>query len=412
MEDTGIQTLSRQRIAFVSVHGCPLARLGARSTGGMNVYIRHLAEGLGRLGFQVDVFTRAHGHGEPEIVELDETTRVIHLEAGPTDAPKEDLFGYLPSFVSQLNSFRESHDLAYGLLHTHYWLSGWVGEALSRQWGIPHVTTFHTLAEIKTRARIGELEATPRSATERQVAAAVDRIVVSTAHERGALQQLYDVSEAKVRVVPGGVDLEVFQPGDQRVARDSVGVNGDHTLLYVGRLDPIKGLDVLMYSVAAVEASREVRLLVVGGGGDDHAQEQRRLEQLADDLDIGDRVDFLGSLPHEMLPQYYRAADVCVVPSYYESFGLVALEAMACGTPVVASRVPGLQTIVRDNSSGYLVPWHCPDAFADRLEVLLANDLLRESMGREARSAATHMSWDGTANGVAQVYEELGVCSG
>ncbi|MBI4312631.1 MAG: glycosyltransferase [Chloroflexi bacterium] len=373
----------------------------------MNVYIRALAQGLGRQGFAVDIFTRCHGSDEPLVNPLDANTRVIHIDAGPEDAPKEDLFNYCPAFLQGVNAFAGSNGLHYELLHSHYWLSGWVGQALSQEWRVPHVATFHTLAEIKTRARVGEAEATSRSATERQVVGAVDRVIVSTGHERLALQQLYDAPEDKVRVVFGGVDLDLFHPGDQRAARDRLGLNGHQTILYVGRLDPIKGVDVLMHTLSQIETCRDVQLLVVGGNTDD--AESRRLRTLTGQLGLAGKVEFLGSQPHETLPDYYQAADVCVVPSYYESFGLVALEAMACGTPVVASRVAGLQAIVKDNRSGYLVAWHCPDAYADRLEVLLSNDALRHSMGKQARQAAVDMSWDRTAQGVAAVYAELGV---
>ncbi|MBI2170425.1 MAG: glycosyltransferase [Chloroflexi bacterium] len=396
-----------KRIAFISVHGCPMALLGARSAGGMNVYVRALAQALGRMGFAMDIFTRCHGSGEPLINPLDEHTRVIHIEAGPQDAPKEDLFGYIPAFLHGVQAFVQGSGLRYDLLHSHYWLSGWVGQTLAQEWRAPHVTTFHTLAEIKTRARVGEAEATPRSATERQVIATSDRVIVSTAHEGVALQQLYGAPAGKMRVVPGGVDLDLFHPGSQRAARDQLGLNRHHTILYVGRLDPIKGLEVLMHTLPQLETCKDVQLLVVGGSQED--AEYQRLKQLSSQLGLAERIEFLGSQQHESLPSYYQAADVCVVPSYYESFGLVALEAMACGTPVVASRVPGLQTIMRDNRSGYLVPWHCPDAFADRLEVLLSNDALRHSMGQQARKMAEAMGWDITAQGVAQVYAEMGV---
>jgi D-inositol-3-phosphate glycosyltransferase len=388
------------------VHGCPLARLGTRDSGGMNVYVHRLASALGRLGCQVDIFTRVHNTEEPSIVELDENTRLIHLEAGPVDAPKADLVHYLPDFLSQLKGFQQDNGLVYDTIHSHYWLSGWVGNELATEWGVPHVATFHTLAEVKNRARVGEGDAGPRSGIERSVTAAADGIVVSTGHERAALAQLYDMPEEKVYVIPAGVDLDLFKPGDQAAARDQLGLNGDRMLLYVGRLEPIKGLEVLMYTLGSMEESGNVRLLVIGGDGE-HDEGHQKMMGLAKELNIEDRVDFLGSLSHGLLPLYYQAVDVCVVPSYYESFGLVALEAMACGTPVVGSRVPGLETIVRDNWSGYLVPWHCPDAFVDRIEVLLANEDLRHSMGEEAQVTAAGMSWDRMAVSVAEVYAEL-----
>ncbi len=403
----GTNSIAPQRIAFMSVHGCPLARPGSKDTGGMSVYVHQLAQSLGRLGFLVDIYTRAHDSHDPMLVDLDENVRVIHVRAGPVRASKNSLFHYLPRFIAQVKAYQEKHQLRYSLVHTHYWLSGCVGQALAGVWGVPHVTTFHTLAEVKARARAGERESAARSASERELAASADRIIVSTAHEQGALRRLYDADEEKIRVVNPGVDLGLFKPGDQRAARDQLGLNGHHTLLYVGRLDPIKGLEVLLHTISSMETPRAVQLLVAGGSELD--EEYRRLKGVALKLDVECKVEFLGSLDHTLLPLYYQAADVCVVPSYYESFGLVALEAMACGTPVVASRVPGLEAIVGDNRSGYLVPWHCPAAFADRLEVLLANEALRQSMGKEAHVMAQDMSWDGAAGGVAEVYAEFGI---
>ncbi len=400
------QTLQTRRIAFISVHGCPLARPGSKDTGGMSIYVHQLALALGHMGFQVDVYSRVHDSHDALVVPLGDNARVIHIEAGPVRAPKNDLYRYLPRFLSRVMAFQKKHDLSYSLIHTHYWLSGWVGNALSLEWGVPHVATFHTLAEVKARARAGEKEAAARSDAERQVVAAADRIVVSTAHEKEALQRLYGADEDQVRVVHPGVNLGLFRPGDRLAARDQLGLNGHHTLLYVGRLEPIKGLEVLLYTLASLETPRAVQLLVAGGSSDD---EYYSMKGVAKKLDVEDKVVFLGSLDHAALPLYYQAADVCVVPSYYESFGLAALEAMACGTPVVASRVPGLETIVRDNRSGYLVAWHCPDAFADRIEVLLANDSLRDSMGKEGSVIAKDMGWDGVADAMAEGYAELGV---
>ena len=395
------------RIAFISVHGCPLAELGTKNAGGMNVYIGQLAQHLGRLGFNVDIFTRIHQADTPVVEEYSENVRIIHIDAGPANVAKEEIFDHLPDFVAKAKEYQAREAVPYDALHTHYWLSGWVGQRLSQDWHIPHVTTFHTLSEIKSRAHIGTDEATSRSVTEGQVAEGADRIIVSTSHERDALKQLYAVSQENVRVVSGGVDLSLFQPGNQQAAKTKLGVGGSQTLLYVGRLDPIKGVEVLIHTVSQITTSRNIEVLIVGGHSSD--PEYQRLSEIARELAILDRIDFVGAQNHDLLPTYYQAADICVVPSYYESFGLVALEAMACGTPVVASRVPGLQTIVRDNRSGYIVPWHCPDAFADRLEILLSNDALRECMGSNAREIAMSMSWDRSAQEVANVYSELGV---
>ena len=395
-----------RRIAIISVHGCPLAPLGQKDTGGMSVYVHQLARELGQLGLNVDVYTRAHAPGDPQVISLHENARVVHIPAGPHHASKEDIPGYLDTFLSGLRAFQQEHGLHYDLLHSHYWLSGWAGDTLAREWDVPHVATFHTLAEIKRRARVGEREPDLRVRVEHRVTASADRIVVSTTHEERALQRLYHVAKEKIDVISPGVDLSTFHPGSQRDARARLGLNGDRTLLYVGRIEPLKGLEVLLHTMATIEEPRNVRLLVIGGSAEPDP-ETERLKHLTQELFIDDQVDFLGSLDHDQLPLYYQAADVMVVPSYYESFGLVALEAMACGTPVVAARVGGLQTMIKDGRNGYLVPWHCPDAFADRLEVLLANETLRRSMGEAARSYAQGVGWDRTAALTAEVYESL-----
>ena len=373
----------------------------------MNVYIRQVCSALAEPGCQVDIFTREHRADCHGVVSLNEYARVVHLRAGPIDAPKEELFGYLPSFAYELEKFRESNGFSYDLIHSHYWLSGWVGNDLSRQWGVPHVTTFHTTAELKGRTPGGDTEPGMRGCTERKIAASADKIVASTRHEYGSLVSLYQADQERIRVVPAGVDLDMFQPGDQGRARDKLGLNGERVVLYVGRMDAIKGLDVLIHSVAYMETPCDLKVLVIGGSKQD--REFNRTQELVNTLKVADKVDFLGMVEHESLPLYYQAADVCVIPSYYESFSLVALESMACGTPVVASRVGGLQTVVKDNRSGYLVPWHCPDAFADRLEVLLSNGSLRKSLGRKASELAKRLSWEATAASIADVYAELGV---
>ena len=373
----------------------------------MNVYVRQVSSALAELGWQVDIFTRERCADYQGVVALNEHVKVVHLQAGPVDAPKEELHRHLPSFTDELEKFRESNDLSYDLVHSHYWLSGWVGNNLSREWKVPHVTTFHTTAELKSRAVAGEAESGLRSSAEREIAGSSDRIIASTRHEYASLVSLYEADRDRVRVVPAGVDLDMFQPGDQRQAREKLGLNGERVLLYVGRMDAIKGLDVLIHSVAFMETPCNFKVLVIGGSKQD--REFNKAQKLVNTLEVADKVDLLGTLEHESLPLYYQAADVCVVPSYYESFSLVALESMACGTPVVASRVGGLQTVVKDNQSGYLVPWHCPDAFADRLEVLLTNDSLRKSLGRRASELAKRLSWEATASSIAEVYAELGV---
>ena len=373
----------------------------------MNVYIRRVSSALAELDCQVDIFTREQCADHRGVVNLNEHARVVHLRAGPVDAPKEELFGHLPSFACEMEKFRASNGLSYDLIHSHYWLSGWIGNDLSRKWGVPHVTTFHTTAELKGMTPGGDAEPGMRSCAERKIAVSADRIIASTRHEYDSMVSLYEADKDRIRVVPAGVDLDMFRPGDRMRAREKLGLNGEKVVLYVGRMDAIKGLDVLIHSVAYMETPCNLKVLVIGGSKQD--REFNKTQELANSLGVADRVELLGTVEHELMPLYYRAADVCVVPSYYESFSLVALESMACGTPVVASRVGGLQTVVKDNQSGYLVPWRCPDAFADRLEVLLSNDSLRKSLGRRASELAKRLSWKATASAIADVYAELGV---
>ena len=383
-----------------------MARLGERDAGGMSVYIRSLAQGLGQQGIQVDVFSRRHDVKDPYIVEMGEGARLIHVEAGPPEAEKTDIAEYLPTFIANVKSFVSAENTQYDLIHSHYWLSGPAGIELARTWDKPHVATFHTLAEVKRQARSGLEDPAERSSIERWVAAETDAIVVSDGHERDFLARLYGASPEKVAVVPGGVDIDLFHPRSKEEARARLGLNGDKVILCVGRLDPLKGIDLALGSAALLEDREHVKVVLVGGDLEKDPEFQR-LTDLAEALGISDRVRFEGAVPHDELPWYYSAADLLMVPSYYESFGLVALEAMACGTPVVAARVGGLPSIVRDGETGYLVPWHCPEPFAERLEVLLAHDDLRDHMGQAAFRRAQGMAWEGVVQRFATLYEDL-----
>ncbi len=394
------------RLAMLSVHGCPVSRLGERDTGGMNVYLLQLAKQLGELGYKVDVFTRFHDPDDPQVMEVGENARVIHLKAGPYFETKESLHQYIPHFLESLFEFQRSEGAVYDLIHSHYWLSGRAGTSLALEWDVPHVTTFHTLARTKLQARAGEQESKRRIAAEHRIAASVDAMIVSTHQEREDLCRLYDVDMAKVRVTPPGVDLDLFQPLDKVEARQSLGLNGEKVVLSVGRVEPLKGLDILIGAMARLDKIDNARLIIVGGKpGTDH--ELDRLKSMAAGLGIEDRVAFVGTVDQTELPRYYSAADVFVLPSYYESFGLVALEAMACGAPVVASRVGGPKTFVRSGETGYLVEWHCPDPYVERLDILLANPSLLASMSTAARNMVQTMGWDGVAGELSDLYSSI-----
>ena len=394
------------RLALLSFHGCPVARLGEKDTGGMNVYVLQLAQEFGRRGNKVDVYTRCHDPKDPQTVELGDGARVVHLRAGAFDDTKESLYQYIPEFIGNLCEFQRSEGILYDLVHSHYWLSGRVGMFLSRKWNVPHVATFHTLAKTKLRARAGERESELRASTESRVMSGADAMVVSTEQEREDIARLYGARRDKIQVISPGVDLDLFRPMQRVQARQSLGVTEKNVILYVGRIEPLKGVDILLNAVALLEDKADTRLLVVGGnpGQDD---ELTRLKSLTAQLGIADMVTFTGAVRHTELPKYYGAADVFVLPSHYESFGLAALEAMASGVPVVASRVGGLKTFVKDGKTGYLIPWRCPEPFAQRLSILLANPALRESMGNAARAEALGRSWSGVANELLDFYSCL-----
>ena len=394
------------RLALLSMHGCPVARPGERDAGGMNVYLLQIAKELGKLGNKVDVFTRVHDPDEPQVVQLGPNARVVHLMAGPYDETKNGLYRYIPEFLNNLYAFQYSEGSNYDLIHSHYWLSGWAATSLSKEWGVPHVTTFHTLAKTKIQARFGENESKRRIAVESSVTTSADAILVSTDQERDDLFRLYHVPPHKVKVVPPGVDLGLFHPLDKVKARQALGLSYKNIVLSVGRVEPLKGLDLLIGAMAMLDNLHDTGLVIVGGrqGSD---REMNRLSAMASALKVDDHVTFVGTVDQAELPAYYSAADVFVLPSYYESFGMVTLEAMACGTPIIASRVGGPKTFVTGGVTGYLIEWHCPEPYAQRLDILLSNPSLQVNMGVAARARVQSMGWDSTASSMLRLYSSM-----
>jgi D-inositol-3-phosphate glycosyltransferase len=394
------------RIAVISAHTSPLGRLGGHKAGGMNVYVRETARELARLGHAVDIFTRDDGTQPEPVVSLAPGVRVVHLGAGPRGPLEKDgLWEYMPAFLHSLRAFREREGLRYDLVHSHYWLSGWAGSYLRRLWDVPHVTMFHTLGEVKNRARSAEREPPYRIETERRVAATADAIVVASEHERDMLERLYGADPARIVAVPCGVNLDYFRPFDRHACRAALGLGDAPVVLFVGRLEPLKGLDLLIDAFARLE-HRDAMLLIVGG--DEHAAGYRRaLRRQAREAGVLDRVRFVEATPQERLPLFYNAADVCVAPSFYESFGLVPIEAMACGTPVVASRVGGLTGTVRHGENGFLIPWRRAEAFAARIDQILGDAELRARMSRAALATATRFRWPAVATELDTLYARL-----
>jgi D-inositol-3-phosphate glycosyltransferase len=409
------------RVAMLSYHTCPLATLGGKDTGGMNVYVRDLTRELGRMGVHVDVFTRSQDEHVPHVLhDLGYGNRVVHVPAGPEQPlPKQQLAEYIPQFVDGIKTFASEKNIHYDIIHSHYWMSGVAARQLKKDWGVPVAHMFHTLGEMKNRiARTPEeKEGIYRLSGERQVLKSVDRIIAATPAEQAQLIWLYKANPEKISIIPPGVDLEHFYPIPKDEAREYIGISADERMiLFVGRIERLKGVDTLIRAVSTLHLNgnslgHPVYLSIIGGDPSASLQdmdtEMARLQTLSSDLCMDRMVLFLGKRGQDTLPYYYSAADILVMPSHYESFGMVALEAMACGTPVVASQVGGLAFLVQDGVNGYSVPDQDPEVLADRLAKLLNQPTLRMQMGQQAAEFARGYSWQNISRQIVGLYEEL-----
>lgn len=409
------------RIAMLSYHTCPLATLGGKDTGGMNVYVRDLTRELGRQGIHVDVFTRSQDEHVPHVVhELGYGNRVVHVLAGPErPLSKKEIVDFIPDFVAGVQSFAVEKGIRYDLIHSHYWQSGLAAEALADAWGVPIVHMFHTLGEMKNRiARSeSEKEGIYRLDGERRVLARANRIIAATLAEQAQLQWLYKADLRKVNIIPPGVDIGHFYPIPADEAKQFIGLpENEHMVLFVGRIEPLKGVDTLIEAMSLlrlsdISARHPVHLAIIGGdpsaSPEDMNAEMARLQKLCRDLCMNRMVLFLGKRGQDTLPYYYSAAEVLVMPSHYESFGMVALEAMACGTPVVASQVGGLAFLVQDGITGYSVPDQDPALLSERLGRLLGDPFLRAQMGAQAAQYARGYAWENIARQLIAVYQDV-----
>ena len=396
------------RIAKICVNRCPLMPLGGKDTGGMHLYVRELSRELGRMGVEVDLFTRWHSSMDSEVMDVGDNVRLIHIAAGEQeDILKTDIYECLPQFTSNLRYFIESQSVTYNLIHSHYWLSALTGEQIQERLGIPHIATFHTLGEVKNRVRPAEREPDLRIEAEKMAVNSADCVIAVSAEEKNDLVNIYEARPDNVKVIPCGVDLGLFQPADKAKVRRELGLpEKSKILLFVGRIEPFKGIDILLQTLACLEKKRDLRLLIVGGDADSDG-ELARLRSLATELGIEEMVTFWGTVEHERIPQFCNAADICVIASYHESFGLVALEALASGTPVVAPRVGGLSTIISDGETGYLIDNRSVGNFTRHLERLLDDDELLQRMGHAARPSVMKYAWPLVARQVLNIYEEL-----
>jgi D-inositol-3-phosphate glycosyltransferase len=410
---------SLHRIAILSVHTCPLALLGGKKTGGMNVYVRDFSRELARRGVLVDVFTRSQDDCQPRIKhDLGNGGRVIHIPAGPEKPiPLGEVENYLEEFVQGVLAFAQAEGSRYDLIHSHYWLSGLVAEKLRELWQVPIVHMFHTLGHMKNAIAQDESQRAPQSRIEGEsrIMTTADCLIAATPAEQAQLERLYKADLDKIVVIPPGVDLERFRPMAKDVAKREVGIPcGDKTILFVGRIEPLKGIDTMLRAMALIqerypEAATNTCMAIIGGDpwAEDPDEEMARLQALRHELDIHDLVTFLGSRDQDILPNYYAAAEMVIMPSHYESFGMVALEAMAMGTPVIASDVGGLAFLVKDGVNGFHVPSRDPEALAERIYTLLTDPNCRETLGRQARQYAQQFAWPIIVERMLQVYKNM-----
>lgn len=409
------------RIAMLSYHTCPLATLGGKDTGGMNVYVRDLTRELGRHGVGVDVFTRSQDEHVPHVLhDLGYGNRIVHIPAGPEiPVEKSELVDYVTTFVENIQDFAATKLLRYDLLHAHYWLSGLAGLELRDRWGIPLIQMFHTLALMKNRVARAESESEPdtRVESERRLLREADRVVAATQAELAQIQWLYQTSTDRVVVIPPGVDTARFYPIAKDEAREFISMPNDNCMiLFVGRIEALKGIDTLIKAMATLQEEGFLEkhpacVAIIGGEADLSDErlsaEMARLQTMRLDAGLDDIVHFLGKRDQDTLQYYYSSAEIVVVPSHYESFGLVALEAMACGTPVVASETGGLAFLVRDGETGYHVPTGNHVALAERIKELLTDEVLRVRMGNNAAAYARQYDWSTITDQMLELYGAL-----
>lgn len=401
------------RVAMISVHSCPLAPLGGKETGGMNVYIKELAKELGRRGIMVDIFTRLQKHDLPQVVPFGTNARVIHIKAGlsqPYD--KNILWYFLPEFVYQVKEFIRREKVKYDLLHAHYWLSGWVAKELQKSWGIPVIQRFHTLGHLKNLAMANSRikEHPLRLRLEKALMNHVDQLEAASQQGKRDMIKFYEAVPEKVEVIPCGVNLSIFRPIPKDEARASLGLDKAKIVLFIGRIDPIKGLDTLVTAISILRSMPRLKLIIIGGSNNANSEDNEELQgikALVKKLDISPLVTFLPGQNQEVLTYYYSAADVLAIPSRYESFGMVALEAMACGTPIVASNVGGLSFTIPDSKSGFLVPPGNGERLAEKLNLLLSNKELTNRFGQNGMAWAKDFQWSKVADQEIRLYNKV-----
>ncbi|WP_341525511.1 glycosyltransferase family 1 protein [Nostoc sp. UHCC 0302] len=409
-----MNSTTEKRIALISVHGDPAIEIGKEEAGGQNVYVRHVGEALAQLGWQVDMFTRKGSTEQDTIVQHSENCRTIRLKAGPLEfVPRDNLFTYLPEFVENVLKFQQENNIRYQLVHTNYWLSSWVGMQLKKIQGSKQIHTYHSLGAVKYNTiKTIPLIASQRLAVEKEVLETAERIVATSPQEKQHMRSLVS-TKGNIDIIPCGTDINRFGSIGRDAARAELGIAPEaKVVLYVGRFDPRKGIETLVRALNKSELRDSHNLqLIIGGGstpGNSDGKERDRIEGIVKELGMSDLTTFAGRLSQDILPTYYAAADVCVVPSHYEPFGLVAIEAMASGTPVIASDVGGLQFTVVPEETGLLAPPEDVNAFASAIDRILINPEWRNELGKAGRKRVeTKFSWHGVATQLSELYTQL-----
>ena len=396
------------RIAMFSIHSCPVGELGTKDTGGMNVYIRELASELGNRGHRIDIYTRIHDPHDPLVIRLNQNVRVIHLKAGKNGhMHKLAIYPYLGDFTCALEDFIVQERLQYDLIHSHYWLSGQVGRWAQGRWDVPHMVMFHTLGAVKNTTGVGKKEPLLRIKTERQLAEHCHRVIGATAREKTELTQFYGAEPEKISVVPCGVNMDLFRPADQVIARKHLGLGDkEKIVLYVGRFAALKGIDRLLKAMTHLSDLPDLKLVIIGGDGDT-SPEFMEFQRLSSKIGLNDRIVFAGRLEQNALPQYYSAADLLAVPSYHESFGLVALEALACGTPVVATKVGAMDSVICEGKTGCVVVDSRPSALAEAIRDFVSKPRHEMESVDAIRNSIRQFNWSNVAKAMIEEYESL-----
>ena len=407
-------SLNRQAIALISDHADPAAEIGLEEAGGQNVYVRHVGETLAALGWHVDMFTRKVKASDDDIVQHSAHCRTIRLKAGAeTYIPRDRLFEHMPEFVDSFQAFQRTQGLNYPLIHTNYWLSAWAGLELQKTSGIQLVHTYHSLGAVKYQSLVEIPQvANTRLRIEREILERANCVVATSPQEQETLRSLVS-TRGQIEVIPCGTDTTNFRLTSKTQARTKLKLDSrEKVILYVGRFDERKGIETLVRAFALLKERdlKNIKLMIVGGSSANmpDGAERGRIENIVNELGLKDSTIFVGRIGHDVLPLYYTAADVCVIPSHYEPFGLVAIEAMACGVPVVASNVGGLKFTIIPKETGLLVEPKDVEAFAEGIQRILFDDLWVRKMRKQASANVNQrFSWTGVAIQLSELYRHV-----